>query len=266
MNLGQRRQALEQVDSYLAGHAADPQGYFLKGVTLSEMGRTSEAITVFLKMTEDFPALAEPYNNLAALYAKDHQLDKAREALLSALKARPDYGVGYQNLGDVYAAMARQAYERANELGVARGVTATAPVAVASAAATTTVKSSAMQLPPTRDAMADQKSAAQALSAWAAAWSRQDVDQYLNLYGKDFRPANGLTRSAWEAQRRQRLHKPEGIEIRIDREKWTALGAGRWKVVFSLQYNSGKLKVRSTKAIVWSLQEGRWMIESESAG
>ena len=105
-----------------------------------------------------------------------------------------------------------------------------------------------------------------ALSEWIEAWSHQDVNRYLGFYAGGFKPANGLARGDWEEQRRRRLRKPEGIAIKLDHPRWANLGPARWKVVFSLQYNSGRLKVRSTKAMVWTRQDGRWLIESETAG
>jgi predicted Zn-dependent protease len=70
MKQGQLPQALEKVDAYVAGKPKDPQGRFLKGLILTEMGRSAEAMAVFGKLTEDFPELPEPYNNLAVLHAQ----------------------------------------------------------------------------------------------------------------------------------------------------------------------------------------------------
>src|SRR5437667_8106487 len=61
--------ALEKIDAYLVAQPRDAQGRFLRGLVLTEQKRTPEAIQVFTALTEDFPELAEPYNNLAVLYA-----------------------------------------------------------------------------------------------------------------------------------------------------------------------------------------------------
>ena len=66
---GQYSQALEQVDKYLAGKPKDAQGRFLKGIILTEMNKPNEAIAIFTRLTEDYPELPEPYNNLAVIYA-----------------------------------------------------------------------------------------------------------------------------------------------------------------------------------------------------
>ena len=75
-----------------------------------------EATGVFLKLTEEAPELPEPYNNLAVIYAQQKQYDKAKAALEMAIRTHPSYAVAHENLGDLYAKMARQAYDRALQI------------------------------------------------------------------------------------------------------------------------------------------------------
>jgi len=116
MKQGQMPQALEKVDIYISGKPKDAQGRFMRGLILTEMGRTPDAIAVFTKLTEDFPELPEPYNNLAVLYAQQKQYDKARVALEMAIRTHPSYSIAHENLGDVYAKLASQAYDKALQL------------------------------------------------------------------------------------------------------------------------------------------------------
>jgi colicin import membrane protein len=113
---GQLPAALTRVDVALAQHPKDAQFRFLKGMILSEQGRSAEAIVVFQKLTEDFPELPEPYNNLAVLYAGSGQYDKARVALERAIRTNPAYATAHENLGDVYAKLASQSYDKAMQL------------------------------------------------------------------------------------------------------------------------------------------------------
>ncbi len=78
--------------------------------------RQAEAITTFTKLTEDFPDLPEPYNNLAVLYANQNQFEKAKSVLEQALKTNPGYAIAYENLGDVYAKLSSQAYNKALQI------------------------------------------------------------------------------------------------------------------------------------------------------
>lgn len=109
-------EALNKADAYLAGKPRDPQMRFLKGVAQKDAGKSTEAIATFTKLTEDFPELPEPYNNLAVLYANQNQFDKAKSALEQALKTNPGYAIAYENLGDVYARLSSQAYNKALQI------------------------------------------------------------------------------------------------------------------------------------------------------
>lgn len=109
-------QALAQVDKYLASKPRDPQMRFLKSTVQSQTGNTSEAIATLTQITEDYPELPEPYNNLAVLYAGQGQLEKARTSLEMAIRINPRYAIAFENMGDVQARLASQAYSRAQQI------------------------------------------------------------------------------------------------------------------------------------------------------
>lgn len=113
---GKYAEAITKADSYLAGKPRDPQMRFLKGVAQKDAGKSAEAITTFSKLTEEFPDLPEPYNNLAVLYANQNQFDKAKVALELALKTNAGYATAHENLGDVYAKLSSQAYNKALQI------------------------------------------------------------------------------------------------------------------------------------------------------
>lgn len=109
-------EALVKVEQYLAARPADAQGRFLRGLILADLRRQPEAIDVFRRLNEDHPELPEPYNNLAVLYAQQGQYEKALAALEMATRTHPAYAIAYENLGDVHARMASQAYDKALSL------------------------------------------------------------------------------------------------------------------------------------------------------
>ncbi|MFZ5507938.1 MAG: tetratricopeptide repeat protein, partial [Pseudomonadota bacterium] len=182
LRLKQPQQALEKIDLYLAQRPRDPQGRFFKGLILTELGKIPEATSVFQKLTEDYPELPEPYNNLAVLYAQQKQYDKAKTALEMAIRTHPSYAVAHENLGDIYARMATQAYDRAlqldssnkaaqSKLNLIREMVgngsrgnqkprAIAPIAAAPSTATTTPAPTAPPAPSTPAAPAKQTEAA----------------------------------------------------------------------------------------------------------
>lgn len=116
LRAGQHAAALTKADAFLNKNPRDAQMRFLKGVILTEQNKSAEAITIFSKLTEDYPTLPEPYNNLAVLYASSGQYEKARTALDMAIRTNPTYATAYENLGDVHAKLASQAYDKALQL------------------------------------------------------------------------------------------------------------------------------------------------------
>ena len=113
---GQLERALEQVDAHLKNNPRDARGRFLKGLILTEQRKPNDAIKVFTELTQEFPELPEPYNNLAVLYASQGQYEKARSALEMAIRTHPSYATAHENLGDIYAKLASQAYDKALQL------------------------------------------------------------------------------------------------------------------------------------------------------
>ncbi len=167
LKAGQNAQALERVNKVLAGKPRDPQARFLKGLIFAEQGNAKEAIGIFLKLTQDYPQLPEPYNNLAVLYAAEGQYDKARGALEQSIRTHPSYATAYENLGDVYAKLASQAYDKAlqidsgnagakNKLALVRELVGAPvkPAAVAVAAAPAAAPAIAAPAPPATPAPA----------------------------------------------------------------------------------------------------------------
>ena len=116
MRAGQYAEATAKSDQYLATKPKDPQMRFLRGVIQTETGKTNDAIATFTQITQDYPELPEPYNNMAVLYAGQSQFDKARAALEMAIRTNPSYATAHENLGDVYAKLASQAYSKALQL------------------------------------------------------------------------------------------------------------------------------------------------------
>jgi hypothetical protein len=116
LRINKPNDALAMADRFLATKPQDAQMRFLKGVIQRTLGKQAEAIGTFTKLTEDYPELPEPYNNLAVLYAGQGQYDKARVALEMAIRTNPSYATAHENIGDVYSRLASQAYNKALQL------------------------------------------------------------------------------------------------------------------------------------------------------
>lgn len=303
---GQHAQALEKVNSVLASKPKDAQARFLKGLILNEQGNANEAIKLFSALTEDYPELPEPYNNLAVLYASQGQYDKARSALEKAIRTHPSYATAHENLGDIYAKLASQAYDRALQLDQGNASTQTklalirdlfskrpakpapvqiaaapvaqpAPVAAAPAAPAATVET-AKPAAPVAAAPAvkpEVKPAAKtdakdevlkATRAWATAWAAQDSAKYLAHYATSFETPDGMARAAWEAQRRERIAKPTSIQVEVRDPKIEVRDAQHAVVRFRQSYRASHLKTSSLKTLLWVKEDGRWKIQRETTG
>lgn len=116
--------ALTQLDARLKTNPRDVQAMFKRGTVLARLNRDDDAISAFTALTVAYPELPEPYNNLAALYAKKGRYDEARVALETAIKANPNYPLAYENLGDLYLRLASESYKRAQSLGSKSPLTA----------------------------------------------------------------------------------------------------------------------------------------------
>lgn len=110
-------QALALVDKALLKNPRDPQMRFWQGYIFERTGNPNMALPVYLALTQEYPELAEPHNNLGVLYAAQGDYEKARASLEAALRSNPNYATAHENLGDVLLASAKQSFLRAQQLG-----------------------------------------------------------------------------------------------------------------------------------------------------
>lgn len=108
--------ALERADQVLAKTPRNAQVRFQRALILTDMNRTADAIAALEGLSQDYPELPEPYNNLAVLHAAAGRYELARTLLQRSLDVQPNYVTAYENLGDLYVSMAADAYERGLKL------------------------------------------------------------------------------------------------------------------------------------------------------
>ncbi len=273
---GQGEAALARLDAQLDRNPRDARARFLKGVIFSEQQRTAEAIGVFTALTQDFPEMPEPYNNLAVLHASQGEYRAAREALEMAVRNHPDYATAHENLGDVYAALAREAYatalrldagnrgarDKLDRLGQVIPGEASAPAATTSEDATTEQTAPATTAPPAADPSADVLAA---VEGWARAWSRGDAAAYLAYYAPTFSPPGGMSRAAWEAQRREGFDVERDLRVTVASPSVTLEDDTHARVSFQQNYASQTFERSALKTLHLVKRDGRWLIERESA-
>lgn len=295
---GQTVAAIDRINTYITANPKNAQALFMKGVLLAEQGRRDEAIRTFTDVTEKFPNLPEPYNNLAVLYADQGQFDKARKALETAIKTHPSYATAHENLGDIYARMASEAYDKALQLDTSNTRAQTKLSLIKDLFGTGNKTTFASKEPakaeptkvanPTRPAdikkpdivkadkapekvatvppkSNDDDALTAAVNDWAQAWASKNLDKYFASYGSSFEPAKGESRKVWEQQRRERIAKPSKISVDISNVKVTSVDSNNAKVRFKQSYRADGKAISTTKTLVMKRDGSNWFIEQEIA-
>lgn len=285
LNQGQHEQALKKLDSQLKAQPQDAEARFLRGLVLVKLDKVPDAIKAFADLTRDYPQLPEPYNNLAVLYAQQGDYEKARDALEAALATHPSYATAHENLGDIYAALAGAAYNRAlmldqnnqlvrsklslvNQLERPGEVPVSRPVAAAAAPVPAAPAPAAAVAPAPVAAPAPAENAAvvavsNAVSNWASTWSARDTDAYLATYSPSFSPEGGLSRPVWENQRRDRIARAKSIRVRAVNPQVTLTASDRARVEFTQEYESDAFSDTVTKVLELQSSGGSWLIVRE---
>ena len=106
--------AITQINVDLKKNPQNVQLRFVKARLQIEMRQFDQAKKTLITITQQFPELPEPYNNLAAIAANQNQLIEARDYLELALKLRPSYAIASANLGEIYVRLGAKAYEDAS--------------------------------------------------------------------------------------------------------------------------------------------------------
>lgn len=298
---GNQSAALDRVNSFLAKNPRNAEALFMKGVFQVELNKRDEAIKTFIDLSEKYPNLPEPYNNLAVLYADMGQFDKARVALESAIKTHPSYATAHENLGDIYARLASEAYDKALKLDTSNAraqnklalitdlfggkkvatkngtkpitpaPTPAPPPAPVAATSAPTVALPAVASKPVANVVApvvgNQESAViSSIEAWAADWSSQNVKKYLSHYAKNFKTPKGESRKDWEDMRRERVTRPSKISVKIAQPKVSFVNDEEVKVVFKQTYATTGAGETIYKTLTMVKEGGEWLIKQEKVG
>ena len=113
MRQDQIEPALAKIQAHLAQRPRDPQMRFWQAVLLTRQGKREQAMQVYTELTQDFPELAEPHNNLGVLQAANNDIDLAQRSFELALRADPQHALAHENLADVLLRQAQRHYQRA---------------------------------------------------------------------------------------------------------------------------------------------------------
>jgi len=251
----------------------NPELLFYRGIIETNQGEKNQAIVTFRDLTERFPQLPEPFNNLAVLYAEKGQFRLAKEILEQAIKTNPSYLTAHINLGDIFTKMASEAYNKALEIDKSNNIAITKlsmitqlfnynPNTKNTIMGSIAEKEEAKTIEPSKKEL--KKNILSLIKNWKTAWENKDMENYLKSYSSNFIYPNNMSRTQWEKYRTNRiipkkLIRIEIIDIKIKFKK------EKIKATFTQNYKSGKLNQTSNKSLTFIEERGQWFIFEETS-
>ena len=271
---GKYSSAESVVHKSIENDSNNPELLFYKGIIETNIGKSNQAIDTFRHLTERFPNLPEPFNNLAVLYAEKGQYTLAKEILEQAIKTNPSYLTAHINLGDIFTKMASEAYNNALEIDKSNNIAITKLSMITQLfnyqpnTKNTKIDSIKVinEIKTTKLTKKDiSKNILKALDSWKVAWENKDMDEYLASYSSSFKYPNNMSKTSWEKYRTSRITSKKTINLLLSNRK-IKFNKEKVIVTFTQIYKSGALNQTSNKTLVFIEQEGDWFILEETSG
>ncbi|WP_127478214.1 tetratricopeptide repeat protein [Sulfurivermis fontis] len=290
---GQLEEAAALFERLIAAHPGLPEVYNNLAVLRARQGRLDEAKELLERALRTDERYARVHENLSTVYvemarssyAKALRLESGAQppqlALLTALDAVPQ-AVPPLPVADAVSAVVPPPAPVTVPAPSAAAVVAvppepepplqpvsTAPVAAPAPAMVASEPEPASAAPVAAEpAVAEVPEALRlavvtALEGWARAWSQQNVDAYLAYYDAAYAP-EGMSRHAWEEERRSRLSRPAWIKVELEDVQVAAPAPATVVVDLRQRYASPGYKDITLKRMTLALRDGNWMITSET--
>lgn len=264
-----------------------PEPYNNLAVLYAQQGQYEKARTALEMAIRTHPSYATAHENLGDIYAKMAtiaydkalQLDKANASAQTKLAlvkelfsgGHPGKAPSKPERPSVASAPAAAKPEAAPAKPAAAkpetapAKPAPAPVVTAPVAVKPVPEPAAKPAasPETKATQADEAEVLEALNAWVAAWSKQDVKTYLGFYAKDFKVPGGESRAAWEKTRKERVAKPKSIKVEVVAPKVTLDSPTRATIHFKQSYRSDMLSNTTKKSLSMVRTGEKWLILEE---
>lgn len=103
------------------------------------------------------------------------------------------------------------------------------------------------------------------IDLWAAAWSDQNIDQYLAIYSDEFAVPGRQSRRQWEGLRRTRLARPSRIDVKVTYNSFEVVAPNTVQVDFNQAYDSNLYSDKTLKRLVMKKVGDLWRIISETS-
>lgn len=255
-----------------------PEPYNNLAVLFAQRGEYDKARDALLAAIQTHPSYSTAHENLGDLYAK--MAGNSYSRALQENQGNDSARVKLSKMNTLFAAPASTAVAANNTSPPATGnntvqqppaqtsqqPTVPEPQPVTSEPATVTqppVSEPTSSEPAAPNMQAAANEIAQAVGSWAAAWSSQDPDAYLSHYASNFRPNRGLSRSAWAAQRRDRVARPAFIRVDISDLFVDVQDTNTARAVFKQDYSAAGYQDTVIKTLTMTRENGEWKIARE---
>jgi len=261
------------VEQLLDSDKENPQLLFINGVLLSELGEIDEAINVFVSLTKSHPALPEPYNNLAVLYAQNGNFDLAKTALEKSIKTHPSYATAHINLGDLYTRMASESYNQAlqidksnknakTKLSLIKKLFNFQPInkniVLTEGGEQKTQSSNEIK---NIENIINEKILVM-IDNWKNAWMNQNFDQYIGYYSDNFKNNKEMDLEKWKQFRKPRVINKPSINLKLENIE-ISKNKNLYNVSFTQIYQSGDINSTTKKTLLIELIDDQLKIVNE---
>ena len=261
------------VEQLLNSDKENPQLLFIDGVLLSELGEIDEAINVFVSLTKSHPALPEPYNNLAVLYAQNGNFDLAKIALEKSIKTHPSYATAHINLGDLYTRMASESYNQALQIDKSNKNAKTKLSLIKELfnfqpinknivlTEDSEQKSQSLNEIKNIEKIINEKIFVM-IDNWKNAWMSQNFDQYIGYYSDNFKNNKGMDLEKWKQFRKPRVINKPSINLKLENIE-ISKNKNLYSVSFTQIYQSGDIDSTTKKTLLIELIDDQLKIVNE---
>ena len=257
-------------------------------LALAQMGKLDQAREVLEEALKKNPETGVAFQNLREILSQQAAISYAKamgkrpptaQVALKSSAPVPDAPTVVAQVDPRPGASTEPPPAKASAQQVAQATAGTpsAPAKAASAPATATPEASAAKsaTPSTAStdaaragstassAKAEEAALIAATQQWAEAWASKNFKKYIDSYSSRFQPQSFPSREAWVENRRPRVTKPGRLVVRVSDIRVKLLPGGDAEVTFRQRYESGDLKLNSTKTTVWTQESGNWRILRE---
>lgn len=259
---------------YSLDNSSNDRALFDQAVLMSSDGEWSAAEKIFRDVALRNPGWPEPKNNLAIALYNTGKLEQARQALDEAVSSLQSFKVAQANRQRLYDYSATIAYYKVvgipekpelPKLELLTNIQSSSNAGVQQQAAAPVVTKAPVISSRSDDLSVIEQQVNNSVLNWTKAWSSANVKGYLSVYSSSFKPSEyGKTYTQWRTDRTNKLKfgkiskvNVDSVKVYVDSTKNQAIAQ------FVQHYRSSTYKDKVLKQLQLTLQDGRWLINSE---